>query len=64
MVTIENIGATVKIQATDDYYQFVDGWVGILDCFDSGYGVVHVMDETVESGYKEFLVPPDQLVLQ
>lgn len=61
MVTDEDVGYTVTIRAADDFYQFVDGWSGILNRFKNGFGVVHVLDETVEQGYKEFLVPADQL---
>jgi hypothetical protein len=64
MITQEDAGKTVIIRARDEFYSFVDGWNGILEGIDNGYGAVRVADVTVDCGYKMFLVPPDQLEVQ
>ena len=64
MITTEDIGKRVIIRAADDFYKFINGWVATLEGFNSGHAVVNVPDETVDYGFKQFLVPPDQLDLE
>lgn len=64
MVAGEDVGRTVVIRAADEFYEFINGWAGILAGFESGYGVVNVADESVDGGFKQFLVPPEQLELK
>lgn len=63
MITAADVGRRVVICAADEFYAYVDGWVGTLAGFRSGFAVVHVPSEEVDTGVKEFLVPPEQLSL-
>jgi len=63
MVTIKDTGRAVIIRASDAFYQFVNGWSGILSGFNAGCGVVQIPDISVDGGFKQLLVPPDQLEL-
>lgn len=63
MITAADVGRQVVICAADEFYAYVDGWIGQLAGFRSGLAIVHVPSEEVDIGFKEFLVPPDQITL-
>ena len=63
MIHQTDIGRQVIIRAADAFYEFVDGWTGLLTGFEAGCAVVSVPDQTVAGGFKVFLVPPDQVNL-
>ena len=64
MLTRADIGRRVVICASDNFFQFIDGWIGTLVGIGSnGVGVVEVKDEEARTGgyVKTFYVPLDQL---
>ena len=63
MVGIGDTGKAVRIVTADPFYAFVDGWVGNLAGFNAGYDQVQIPDSSVELGYKQIFIAPDQVVL-
>lgn len=53
-------GDKVMITATDEFYQFIDGWVGRVAGFQNGLAWVVCQHDGTE---KKFLVPSEQLIL-
>lgn len=51
-------GRRVLIVAKDEFYGFIDGWVGFVSGSQAGCYWVECVRE---DGTKSFLVPPDQL---
>jgi len=63
MITRENIGQLCQVNAVGEFYRFIDGWQGTLkEIQPSGLALLSVPDSTVDSGFKEFILPPAQLV--
>lgn len=52
-------GMKVQIVATDEFYAFVDGWIGTFEGWQSGYPLIVCKHQ--DGIDKTFLVPPDQL---
>lgn len=65
MITESDIGRRVVICAADEFYAYVDGWIGTFRGFHPTCGapIVHVPSEEAECGYVELLVPQEQLSL-
>lgn len=53
------VGDRVRVRAADDFYAYIDGWVGSVHAYKSGYVAVHCEGEGGQ--VLEFLVPADQL---
>lgn len=54
------VGDRVIVTARDDFYAFIDGWVGRVSGETAGHVQIEVHDDGIT---KVFLVPPDQLRL-
>lgn len=52
------VGMSVQVAAADEFFAFVDGWIGVFSGFTGGYPTIHCKRD---DGIKIFYVPADQL---
>lgn len=57
-------GVAVTVKAVDDFYQYIDGWTGIIADRPGSAGSVWIDCLNPDNLPVSFLVPPDQLELR
>lgn len=53
-------GTAVTVKAADDFYKFIDGWIGEVGTHHQA-GAIHILCTNTDGKACEFLVPPEQL---
>lgn len=53
------VGSAVTVVAADEFYEFIDGWRGVVK--DQHQGNIWIECLNPEGAAVKFLVPPDQL---